>query len=123
MVYSLPSPEESAQALTEFMVKSHTEKLKAIKAIEEQKQAEIEKLKVELDDLKRGNISFIAENTPLPPPTEDTTIEALQEKLIMYQNFVAKYTVESQEAKYNAVREAEAAVTAKYEAKISSMLK
>lgn len=39
---SLPSQEESAKALTEYMTKAHEEKLKAVKAAEEKKQAEIE---------------------------------------------------------------------------------
>jgi len=124
-IHSLPSAEESARIFSEYMVKSHTEKMNAIKALEEEKQAEIDKLKVELNDLKKGKISLTAE-TKEPSPTEDTTttnVEALQQKLTLYQNFITKYVVESQEAKYNAVREAEAAVAAKYEAKISSMLK
>ena len=39
---SLPNPEESARVLTEYMAKAHEEKLKAVKAAEEKKQAEIE---------------------------------------------------------------------------------
>jgi hypothetical protein len=39
---SIPSHEESAKALTEYMTKAHEEKLRAVKAAEEKKQAEIE---------------------------------------------------------------------------------
>ena len=38
---AIPSPEESAKALTEYMAKSHQEKLKALKTMEDQKNAEI----------------------------------------------------------------------------------
>jgi hypothetical protein len=41
-LYSLPSPEESAKALTDYMAKAHEEKLKAVQAAEEKKQAEID---------------------------------------------------------------------------------
>jgi lipoate-protein ligase A len=39
---SIPSHEESAKALTDYMTKAHEEKLKAVKAAEEKNQAEIE---------------------------------------------------------------------------------
>jgi len=116
-VYSLPSAEESAQALSDYMVKSHTEKLKAIKVVEEQKQAEIEILKAQLDALKRDNTVSVSVQPPLSTPTD--TVEVLQQQLTSYQSFMAKYIVEAQEAKYHSVREAEAAVAAKYEAKIA----
>ena len=38
---SLPSPEESAKALSDYMAKSHEDKLRAIKAVEDKKNAEI----------------------------------------------------------------------------------
>jgi hypothetical protein len=39
---ALPTPEESAQVLTNYMAKAHEEKLKAIKDAEAKKQAEID---------------------------------------------------------------------------------
>lgn len=39
---SAPTAEESAQALTNYMTKSHEEKLKAVKAAELKSQSEIE---------------------------------------------------------------------------------
>ena len=39
---AIPTPEESAKALSEYMAKSHVEKLKAVKIAEEKKNAEIE---------------------------------------------------------------------------------
>jgi len=38
---TLPSPEDSAKALTDYMAKSHEEKLKAIKTVEDKKNQEI----------------------------------------------------------------------------------
>lgn len=38
---AIPTAEESAKALTEYMAKSHQEKLKALKTMEDQKNAEI----------------------------------------------------------------------------------
>mmetsp|Transcript_39518 Transcript_39518/g.45015 ORF Transcript_39518/g.45015 Transcript_39518/m.45015 type:complete len:264 (-) Transcript_39518:43-834(-) len=125
-VYSLPSAEESARTLlSEYMVKSHVEKLKAVKIVEEQKQAEIEKLKIRLNDLEKAGSNLTTattESQPKAKPTEDSTVEALQEKLKLYQNFIAKYTVESQEAKYNAVRDTESAIAAKFDKTLQQKL-
>lgn len=41
LLVSLPSPDESAKAFTDYMTKSHEDKLKAIKAVEDKKNAEI----------------------------------------------------------------------------------
>ena len=41
-LHALPSPEESAKALSDYMAKAHEEKLKAIKDAEAKKQTEIE---------------------------------------------------------------------------------
>jgi hypothetical protein len=38
---ALPTPEESAKALSEYMAKSHEEKLRAVKEVEDKKAAEI----------------------------------------------------------------------------------
>ena len=40
-LYSSSSAEDSAKALTDYMVKSHEEKLRAVKAAEEKKELEI----------------------------------------------------------------------------------
>ena len=42
LAVDLPSPEDSAKALTEYMAKSHAEKLKAIKIVEDKSKAEID---------------------------------------------------------------------------------
>jgi len=120
-VFSLPPAEESARVLSEYMVRSHKEKLKALKVVEEQKQAEIEKLKKQLDALKSNNTFTVASEPPLLTQTD--TVDALQQKLTLYQNFIAKYIVEAQDAKYHAVCEAQAVLAAKYEDKISLLKK
>jgi hypothetical protein len=48
------------------------------------------------------------------------TLEELQQKLVSYQNFMAKYIVESQEAKIRAIADAQAATAKKYEAMLMS---
>lgn len=48
------------------------------------------------------------------------TLEELQQKLVSYQNFMAKYIVESQEAKIRAIEDAQAATAKKYEAILMS---
>lgn len=40
--WSTPTAEQSAKAMTDYMTKAHEEKLKAVKAAEQQKQGEIE---------------------------------------------------------------------------------
>ena len=48
----LPSAEESAKALSDYMAKSHEEKLRAVREVEQKKEEEIGALKKELADLK-----------------------------------------------------------------------
>lgn len=55
---------------------------------------------------------------PAAPVAGDDNVAELKEKLASYQNFMAKYIVEAQEAKARAIAEAQAAVAAKYEAKL-----
>lgn len=112
--------EESAKALTEYMAKSHEEKLKALKELENKKNAEIESLKEQLKSAESK--SSIVVSTPAPAPTVEGSIEELSQKLLAYQNFMAEYVVKAQEEKFKAVKAAEAAVTKKYEEKLSAFL-
>ena len=41
-LFGLPTPEESAKALSDYMAKSHENKLNAIKEVEDKKNAEIQ---------------------------------------------------------------------------------
>merc|ERR1719329_1142839 len=86
----LPSPENSAKALTDYMVKAHEEKLKLVKEIEMKKDSELKALKEELEALKasRGtsSIELSSSTSPLPPPPTGS-VEELQAKLASYQQF------------------------------------
>lgn len=112
---ALPTPEESAKALGDYMAKAHEEKLKAVEAAASTRDAEIKALKEELASLKttRGNsIELASSATP-------ESNEELAAKLAAYQKFMAEYIVKSAEEKSKAVKAAEAAVAQKYEAKLA----
>jgi len=117
LLSALPSPEESAQALSDYMAKAHSEKLKALKEVEEKKNSEIEALKKEVASLKGSG----ATTTTSPATTTEGTTEEMKEKLISYQRFMAKYIVEAQEQKLQAVEEAKSAVVQQYEAKLLAL--
>lgn len=70
-------------------------------------------LKTELAQLKAQESSGGALVTVAAPTG---SLEELQQKLVSYQNFMAKYIVESQEAKIRAIADAQAATARKYEA-------
>mmetsp|Transcript_23817 Transcript_23817/g.36738 ORF Transcript_23817/g.36738 Transcript_23817/m.36738 type:complete len:371 (+) Transcript_23817:63-1175(+) len=112
-LYALPTPEESAKALSDYMAKSHEEKIKAIAAAESKKDAEIEALKKEVESLKKGGALATTQQPVLGTVNKSTT-----EKLAAYQQFMADYIVKAQEEKYRAVKAAEAAMAKKYEDKL-----
>lgn len=105
---AIPTPEESAQALTDYMTKSHEEKLKQMKLLEEKKN-------VEIDELKR---QLVRKETSI----ENIAIADLTTKLETYQQFLAKYIVKAQEDKARAVREAEITISKKYESKLKAFM-
>jgi len=85
----------AAKAMTEYMGRSHAEKLRALKALEIQKNAEIKELKEDIEQASE-----------------------LTKKLQAYQSFMSDYIVNAQMEKARAVKEAESAMTQKYEAKL-----
>uniref|UniRef100_A0A7S1G2G4 Uncharacterized protein n=2 Tax=Corethron hystrix TaxID=216773 RepID=A0A7S1G2G4_9STRA len=119
--------ERAQQALMDYMVRSQEEKVKAVKRAEEASRSEIEELKKEVADLKVGlvtapasspvNVEVIVGNNYEPPATNKEMAQKVRE----YQTFLSKYLVESSEAKFRAVKDAEARVTALYEAKIRTL--
>lgn len=115
-LFALPTAEESAKALSDYMAKSHESKLKAVKEVEDKKNAEIQELKKELELLKGQSSSSIV------PAAEEGSTEDLVSKLNAYQKFMADYIVRAQEDKLKAVKEAEASVAQKYEAKMGLLL-
>mmetsp|Transcript_4825 Transcript_4825/g.7064 ORF Transcript_4825/g.7064 Transcript_4825/m.7064 type:complete len:343 (-) Transcript_4825:105-1133(-) len=114
---AIPTPEESAKALTEYMTKSHQEKLKALKTMEDQKNAEIKALKE-----KNGSVgSEIVQASNAPAPATGS-VEEITKKLEAYQKFMANYIVDASEDKARAVKEAEIAVANKYKAKLDAFM-
>jgi len=115
---TLPSPEESAQALTEFMAKAHEEKLRAVREAENKYKAEIASLKAKLEQYegaspatKKGETSNSYE---FPATNKEMTA-----KVRAYHKFLSEYLVKSQLEKVAAVE----ATKEKYEAIIDSMKK
>lgn len=52
---ALPSPSESAKALTDYMAKAHEEKLKALKELEKKKDSEIKVSNIVIASLSRSD--------------------------------------------------------------------
>lgn len=109
---ALPTPEESAKALSEYMAKAHEEKLKAIASLESKNRAEIESLKKEIEDLKKAKGGAIVQQDSI------SGNKVMTEKIAAYQNFMSTYIVKAQQEKYEAVKAAEAAITKKFEEKL-----
>lgn len=115
--------------LTNYMVKAHEEKLRAVKEVEAKKDGEIKTLKSEVTVLKEEIASIPKESAVVlsspPNPGADLssmTTEQLKAKLVQYQDFMAKYIVQAQHQKMKAVQAAEVATAAKYEEKIKFLL-
>lgn len=113
------------------MAKAHEEKLRAVSEVEAKKNAEIETLKSEVTELKEQVGKVPKESAvvvaPTTPPSAGAdlsklTIDELRAKLVQYQDFMAKYIVQAQQQKMKAVKAAELATAAKYEAKLQLLL-
>lgn len=112
------TPEEArAAALSEYLAKSHEEKLKAIKDMETKKNAEIIALKEEMAQLRQGSSSstsasastIVMQGDVVNKALEDMTKEELVSKIGQYQTYMQQYMVGAQEQKYKAVQVAQAA--------------
>jgi len=117
----------SAKAFTDYMAKSHVEKLKALKDLEDKKNAEIQTLKEEMQQMKSSGGGGLVQTQAPPPqqppaPIVQGSIEDLSAKLLAYQKFMAEYIVKAQEDKNRAVKEAQAAITKKYEDKLNAFM-
>jgi len=119
----------SPEDLTDYMTKAHEEKIRAIKDIEDKKNAEIRTLKSEVDTLKEGKNAdtnqgssnqIVVATTPPASGLEVSNMSKpeLAAKVVQYQQFMTKYIVEAQQQKMKAVQAAEAATAARYEGKI-----
>jgi len=111
---AIPTPEESAKALSDYMAKAHETKLKAIQDVESKKETEIKALKSEIAALKQAPPTSTAIVSSTAATGGDETIESLQAKLVSYQQFIAKYIVEAQQEKMTAVQAAENSMAKKY---------
>lgn len=117
------SPEE----LTNYMAKAHEEKIRAVKEVEAVKNAQIQTLKGEVTALKAAPKQSSSGVVLFSPPASGMDLssmskEELTERLLSYQQFMARYIVEAQQQKMKAVQAAEAASAAKYEGKLKLLL-
>ncbi len=88
-------------------------------------KGEVAELKTELASVPRESAVVMSSGTPPPSTGADLsklTTEELRQKLVQYQEFMAKYIVQAQQQKMKAVRAAELATAAKYEEKIKFLL-
>lgn len=116
----VPVPQEvSAQQLTNYMARSHEEKLKALKTLEDQKNNEIKILK---EKIQNAGTSIVQASSSAAPTTVSGSVDELTRKLASYQKFMSEYIVKAQEDKARAVREAEIAIAKKYEAKLQALM-
>ncbi|KAL7443381.1 hypothetical protein ACHAXH_007517 [Discostella pseudostelligera] len=126
------SSSDPTEILSDYMTKSHEEKLRAIKSVEDQKNMEISVLKAEIERLKSASSSELSVATsavasPSPPLTSNLDynnmdIAAMQSKLASYQAFMEEYIVDSQNQKLAAVKEAESRVEKKFMDMIEKLL-
>ena len=92
---ALPTPEESADALRKYMVKSLENSLK--------KDEELKKVKAELVIAKSTGLATI-NNAVNSVPVSNQIIEDYEAKLSDYQSFIERYIVDSQARQAKAVK-------------------
>ena len=102
----------SANIMSDYMAKSHTEKLRAIQAVEERKNSEINALKLEINKLmsssnSTSSLSSSSSTASIAPPrtlvvandSSSSEIVEMENKLTAYQDWMAKYIVNAQNQK------------------------
>ena len=117
MLNAIPTPEASAQALTNYMAKAHEAKIAALKVLEDKKNAEIKALK--------ESSSSSSSSTPSEPAATSATgesVDDMTQKILSYQKFMADYIVKAQDEKAKAVKAAEDAIAKKYEDKLNAFM-
>ena len=118
MLNAIPTPEASAQALTNYMAKAHEAKIAALKVLEDKKNAEIKAL-------KESSSSSSSSSTPSEPAATSATgesVDDMTQKILSYQKFMADYIVKAQDEKAKAVKAAEDAIAKKYEDKLNAFM-
>jgi len=111
-----------AEAFTQYMAKSHEDKLRAVKAVEDKKNAEIEDLKRQIEEKKSGTTTTTTSSSIVPANGSNGSMEVISAKLTAYQTFMSQYIVKAQDEKFNAIRAAEATISKKYEDKLSAFM-
>lgn len=120
---ALPTAEESAAALTNFMAKAHEEKIRAMQTVEEKYQAEISDLKAQVAAYEAASGQHGLQHTASADTTTPesnsfafpATNKALAEKVSAHRQFLSDYMVNSQIEKVRAVHEAVEKTKAYYE--------
>lgn len=114
---ALPTPEESARALTDYMAKSHEEKIKALAAVEKKYKDRIAELEQQVQQLEK--------RAPLPTSTNSVEMPATNKRLTKmvgeYRKLLSNYLVNAQKEKVQAVATAEQKLKDHYEALIAQL--
>lgn len=92
--------------------------MKAIKAVEDSKNLEIEALKIEIEQLKSGAPAIV-----VPMAIGAVTPSDLEHKLASYQAFMTEYVVNAQNQKLLAVKEAELKAEKKFAERLETLSK
>ena len=111
--------EEKAAAITDFMAKAHEEKIAAMARVEDKYRGQITELEdkiAELEALAKQTTPTSGNSFAFPATNKEMT-----DKVQAYRTFISDYIVKSQEEKSNAVKTAEATMSAKYEAIIDGL--
>ncbi|KAL9181692.1 hypothetical protein ACHAXT_012035 [Thalassiosira profunda] len=116
---SAAADDASANALSDYMAKSHEEKLRAVKDAEDKKNAEIEALKAEIQQLQSS--SGLATTAAPAAPLANVATADLEQKLASYQSFMAEYIVNAQTQKLLAVKEAELKAEKKFQERLEKL--
>eukprot|EP00986_Skeletonema_menzelii_P021142 scaffold33355_cov131-Skeletonema_menzelii.AAC.1 len=101
------------------MAKSHEEKLRAIKEVEDKKNSEIAELKAQIEQLKSNPALPAA--APMQPVSIISASDA-EAKLASYQKFMSEYIVNAQNQKLLAVKEAELKAEKKFQDRLEQLL-
>jgi hypothetical protein len=111
-----PDAVDTAAALTDFMAKAHEEKIRAMERVEAKYKDRVAGLEAKVAELEGPNTG--SEATSTNSYAFPATNKLMTEKVRAYRKFISDYIVKSSVEKQKAVKDAEAKVTAKYEALI-----
>jgi len=113
----LPTPEESAKALTDYMAKSHEDKIKAIATIEAKYKDRIKELEDQVKLLESRSPVQTSQSSYEMPATNKGLAEMVNE----YRTFLSNYLINAQKERLLAVATAERKLRDHYEAIIAEL--